>query len=156
MGVESLAIISLTLIEINGTMPSPDRIALKLMPEPNDQTKIMDLTAPITRDKLDTILQELHRQLKELYGSRLVKLILYGSQARGDAEPGSDIDVMVVLEGSVVPGKEIARTGEIVASLSLEHDEVISRIFVSAEQFIEKSSSLLLNVYEDGVVLDEF
>jgi len=31
------------------------------------------------------------------YGDRLVKLLLYGSQARGDARPWSDVDVLAVL-----------------------------------------------------------
>ncbi|HLE39885.1 MAG TPA: nucleotidyltransferase domain-containing protein [Nitrospirota bacterium] len=30
----------------------------------------------------------------------LYKLILFGSRARGDAEPSSDMDVLVILEGS--------------------------------------------------------
>lgn len=48
--------------------------------------------------------------------------MLFGSYARGDAEPGSDIDVLVVLHGDVNPGEEIARTGEMVADISLRYD----------------------------------
>ncbi len=36
--------------------------------------------------------------------------MLFGSQARGDKMPGSDIDVLVVLKGPVRPGEEIRRT----------------------------------------------
>jgi predicted nucleotidyltransferase len=104
-------------------------------------------------EKLTAILAELRRRLEALYGPRLVRLVLYGSQARGDAEPGSDIDVMVVLKGPVKPGDEIARTGEIAAPLSLEHDVVISCVFVSAERFDHEQSPLLLNVRREGVAL---
>ena len=48
-------------------------------------------------DKLITILAELRRRFEVLYGTRMVKMMLFGSQARGDAEPGSDIDALVVL-----------------------------------------------------------
>ena len=63
--------------------------------------------------KLDKILQEFRQELEKLYGERLIKLVLYGSQARGDAKEDSDIDIMVVLKNPVSPGDEIFRMGEI-------------------------------------------
>jgi predicted nucleotidyltransferase len=80
-------------------------------------------------------------------------MVLFGSQARGDAEPGSDIDVLVVLKGPVNPGAEIARTGDITAALSLQHEVVISRVFISAQQFAEEQSPLLLNVRREGILV---
>jgi predicted nucleotidyltransferase len=103
--------------------------------------------------KTQTIISELHLRFKSLYGSRLVNMVLYGSQARGDADPGSDIDVLLVLEGTVSPGEEIARTGKIVADLSLEHSVVISCVFVSAQRFAVEQSPLLLNVRKEGVAV---
>jgi predicted nucleotidyltransferase len=55
--------------------------------------------------KLDLVLATLRRQLEEIYGERLVRMVLYGSRARGEAEPGSDIDVLIVLKGPVNPGE---------------------------------------------------
>jgi uncharacterized protein len=73
-------------------------------------------------DKLTTVLAELRRRFEVLYGTRLVQMMLFGSQARGDAVPGSDIDVLVVLRGEVSPCEEIARTIEDVADVSLHHN----------------------------------
>jgi uncharacterized protein len=101
--------------------------------------------------KLTTILAELRRRFEALYGTRLVQVILFGSQARGDAERGSDIDVLVVLRGEVSPCDEIARTIEDVADVSLRHNEVVSCVFVSAEQFERERSPLLLNIRREGV-----
>ena len=77
--------------------------------------------------------------------------MLYGSRARGDAEEGSDLDVLVVLEGSVRPGQEIVRTGPDVAAVSLGHNVVIACMFVSGEQFESEQSPLLINVRREGV-----
>jgi uncharacterized protein len=101
-------------------------------------------------DKVTAILSELRRRFEVLYGERLVRMVLFGSQARGDAQPESDIDVLVVLRGQVNPGEEIARTGEVTAWLSLKHDVVISRVFTSADQFSSEQSPLLLNVRREG------
>ncbi len=104
-------------------------------------------------NELKTVLNELRRCLGELYGPRLERMFLYGSQARGEAGPESDVDVMVVLKGSVSPGTEIAWTGDVVASLSLENDLVISCTFVSADRFRRERTPLLLNVHREGISL---
>ncbi len=98
-----------------------------------------------------TLLPQLRRYLHQLYGKRLVDVVLFGSHARGDAAPGSDIDVLIVLQGPVSPGEEIARVGDFTAALSLEHDVVISCTFVSAERFRSEKSPLFLNVRREGV-----
>ena len=71
---------------------------------------------------LQLILTRLKQELTDLYGDRLQHLTLFGSQARGDAEPGSDIDVLVVLKSPVNPGEEIKRTGKAIADLSLDYN----------------------------------
>ena len=100
-----------------------------------------------------TILAELRQALEALYGPRLLHMVLYGSQARGEAVEGSDIDVLVVLEGPVSPGEEISRTGTLVADLSLEHDVVVSCLFASAERYAEERSPWLMNIRREGITV---
>ena len=102
---------------------------------------------------LKPILTRLKKELYDLYGDRLQHLTLFGSQARGDAEPGSDIDVLVVLKSPVNPGEEIKRTGKAIADLSLEYDVVISCIFMDETHYQTRNGSLLRNIRKEGVLL---
>ena len=97
------------------------------------------------------VVSELRLRLERLYGERLADMVLYGSQARGDAEAGSDVDVLVVLRGGVTPCAEIARTSDVVAEVSLAHDLTVVCAFVSEDQFLHEGSPLLLNVRREGV-----
>lgn len=106
------------------------------------------------KPKVRKILSELRAGLDPLYGKRLANLVLFGSQARGDAVPGSDIDVLVVLKNhKVEPGKEIARTGKTVTALSLKYNSVISCTFVSADRYFREQTPLLLNARAEGVTI---
>jgi predicted nucleotidyltransferase len=103
--------------------------------------------------QLDRILREFRDGLEQIYGSRLVRLVLFGSQARDEAEPGSDIDVMVVLQGPVNPHEEIRRLSAFTSGLSLKHDLVISCVYMSDEDFGSEQSPLMLNVRREGVLV---
>ncbi len=51
--------------------------------------------APATLE--DPILDRFRAAVREIYGDRLERIVLFGSRARGDAEPDSDYDVAVFL-----------------------------------------------------------
>jgi predicted nucleotidyltransferase len=104
-------------------------------------------------DKLKNILMQLRSHFEQLYGDRLTQMVLYGSQARGDADPDSDIDVLVVLKAPVQAGEEIDRTLLIVADLSLQNDEVISCQFMNEEKFTNYQSPLLRNIRKEGILI---
>ena len=103
---------------------------------------------------IKNILDQLHYRFEAIYGDRLSNMLLYGSQARGDADPESDIDVLVVLKGEVSPCDEIEITIKDVAGISLENDVVVSCVFVSEEQFENEHSPLLMNARREGMVYE--
>ena len=102
-------------------------------------------------NKIEEILRELHERFLGLYGQRLVRIVLFGSEARGQTDAESDVDVLVVLQGPVYPGQEIFRTGGVVSELSLRADRTISCVFVDEEEFHHGQGPLLLNVRREGV-----
>ena len=104
--------------------------------------------------RIKNILRELKRGLVAIYGDQLKAVVLFGSYARGDAHPpDSDIDVMLVLKGEFKYGEAQKRSSEFVAALSLKHEVVISRVFVSEAEYAQSKMPLMLNVREEGVAV---
>lgn len=81
---------------------------------------------------LERLLSTLDRELRDLYGERYRGLVLYGSYSRGEAEEGSDVDLLLLLDDTVSTGREIRRISSITAPLSLQSGHVLSVIPVSA------------------------
>jgi predicted nucleotidyltransferase len=106
----------------------------------------------MTAEVLATV-AELRERLVGIYGNRLSKLIIYGSHARGEAQAGSDIDVLVVLDGPVDPGDEIRRTSPVTAEISLRRDVVLSCVFLSDARYSRERSPFLLNVRREGLAV---
>lgn len=104
-------------------------------------------------EKLSEILAELRRSLETLYRDRLVQIILYGSQARGDARLDSDIDVLIVLREPVDFVVEVERTSHFVAALCLKHNVLISCAFVGIERFQHENGGFFRNVRREGVAV---
>ena len=115
------------------------------------QEGLLQRDNPQLSPALGSVLAALRHQMRQLYGERLLKLLLYGSQARGDAAPWSDIDVLVVLRGAVQPSDEITRSGGIVSAICLEHDVVIQCLFMEEERFRRSGSPLLRNVSRESI-----
>ncbi len=100
-----------------------------------------------------TTLADYRAHLQKVYGPRLAGLILFGSQARGDAARDSDIDVMIILSGPLDQWEEIQRTSRMTAELSLKYDTVISRIFSTPEQAKADTSPFHENIRREGVLV---
>jgi len=100
---------------------------------------------------LQPLLTTLRSHLEQLYSDRLVQVILYGSQARGDARFDSDIDVLIVLHEPLNPSQEIKRTSKVVAQLCLEKNVLISRAFASPAQMEAEQSPFFLNLRREGI-----
>jgi predicted nucleotidyltransferase len=100
---------------------------------------------------LTLILAELREYLTTLYGARLVDVILFGSQARGDAVVGSDIDVLIVLKGTVSQFEEVARTSEFTSALCLKYDVLLARVFLSEKEFLHSQMPFVQNVRREGI-----
>jgi predicted nucleotidyltransferase len=101
----------------------------------------------------DQLLAELKRDLKLIYGSRLCGLYLFGSFARQDQDPESDLDILIVLSNMDRYYSEIKRSSEVTSRLSLKYGVTISRVFMRELDWKMKDSPLLLNIREEVMEL---
>lgn len=100
------------------------------------------------------LLSRLAEELAALYGERYRGLILYGSYARGEADPmGSDVDLLLLLDGEeeIDTAREIRRSGDVKWPMILESGYLLSVLPVSAEDYETSDRPFLWNAREEGV-----
>ncbi len=106
-----------------------------------------------TADSIKIILQELKEGLQERYGSKLKGVMLFGSYARDEQRVGSDIDVAIILEDFSHACTEIERTSDIISSLSLKFDTLISLIPIKEQDWYKRKTALISNIKREGVTV---
>jgi predicted nucleotidyltransferase len=111
----------------------------------------MDTKAGLGREAIAPLLEELKEGLVELYGPRLRRPILFGSYARGEAEPDSDIDLAVVLDDYESDFAEIMRSDDVAWPLSLENDIVIFLLHLREDKLEDPWQPVHFNILREGV-----
>jgi predicted nucleotidyltransferase len=91
------------------------------------------------------------RELRALYGDRLHRVVLYGSAARGHADPESDVDLLVVLDEMRSSWEERARMDDLLWRVSHAHGTVVSALPVRESDMREPQRPLLIRALADGI-----
>jgi len=111
------------------------------------------------KNKVQIILEELDKLVRDHYKEDLISLIVFGSISRGTFREDSDIDLLIIANN--LPNGRIKRINhfmpveEKMESLlkSLELNQMyLSTIIKSPEEAI-KGSPLFLDMIEDGIIL---
>lgn len=99
------------------------------------------------------IAKEVEQDLRTIYGARLRQVILFGSWARGDAHPESDIDLLVVLDRVDSPWPELRNMDEILWRHSLGNDTVVTAIPVGEADLETTRSAVVVRARREGLVV---
>ena len=91
--------------------------------------------------------------LESNYGSQFNGLILYGSVARNQASPASDIDLLVLLGQPFDYFRELRRIVELLYPIQLESDQLISAKPAPLDEFEHGSIQLYRNAKREGVLV---
>lgn len=98
------------------------------------------------------VLDELKQRLAGAYGERLHAVVLFGSEARGDARRDSDSDILAVLETLTGEyGDELERGLAAVYPVALTLGRRVSVKPLSRENYERGDSPLLHEVRRSGV-----
>ena len=97
---------------------------------------------------------EARERLHAIYGSRLRRVVLYGSQARGDAREESDVDVLVVLDDVPNAYQEIKRMGDLKMDLFERYRLYVSLHPYAEEAYQDTRRPFMWKVHAEGIELE--
>ncbi len=98
-------------------------------------------------------LREFRQLLERVWGEELVSLVLFGSQARGEAGPTSDIDLLIIKKG--LPRSRFDRTlmvFHLAQTVSEDFAYRLSKVLLTPEE-AEETKPYYLDMTEEAVIL---
>ena len=108
--------------------------------------------------EVNVILANYIEIIKQIYGSNLEKIIMFGSYARGDNKTGSDIDIMILVNISDIEAKAFQKKLlDGTYDFNMDNDVEINPMMHSKELFYKwvDNYPLFSNIEKEGVVLYE-
>ena len=99
------------------------------------------------------VVKQCKTALAGYYGLQFKGLVLYGSAARGQAGPASDIDLLVLLSQPFDYLQELRRIVELLYPIQLDSDQLISAKPAPLDEFEGGSLQLYRNAKREGILL---
>jgi predicted nucleotidyltransferase len=93
-------------------------------------------------------------RLRGRFGERVARTILFGSKARGDSGPDSDIDILIIVDADDWQSEEMVYG--IASAVDVEYDVLLNAHLLTRERwedFTRRRAALWLNIQRDGIEL---
>lgn len=99
------------------------------------------------------IVREFGDRLRAILGDRLCRVVLFGSYARGEETPESDIDLLVVLsDGVTADDRRMVSRIAYEETYGKDRSRHLSTVVLSEDEFLTQTTPLLINVRREGKV----
>jgi uncharacterized protein len=99
------------------------------------------------------LVDELRAHYQAAYGERLVGLAMFGSRARGDARPDSDLDLLLIAEG--LPSDLFDRASAVRAPVLRAEDPGVSVRALSPAEYERDIAPIDLDIGLDAIVIHD-
>jgi uncharacterized protein len=103
---------------------------------------------------MEQILVDLKKSIEEIAGNRLLKIVLYGSRARGDYDDESDTDIAIIIRGLSRELKHQILNR--VAAIEFDYLRSLSTLVISEEDFRllrKRERRIALDIEREGISL---
>lgn len=100
----------------------------------------------------ETVMSDFVNDLKKTFGNNLVSVIVFGSYARGDAGPDSDLDIAVILKSIPDYWDTKTKIEDIAYANTFDKERyvTIASVLMNEREFLTGLSPLLLNIRKEG------
>lgn len=100
------------------------------------------------------VIEEFKRRIEQRHPHELIRLVVFGSQARGEATTDSDIDILAVVNSQDWELGDVIR--DLGYELEIEHGLVLSIQVMSQQRYGERvalGSTFLKNIEREGLAV---
>ena len=109
-----------------------------------------------SKHELNIILKKIAETYRLVYGDNLVKIMMYGSYARGDYDDYSDVDIAAIVKGErQALQNALKEVWDISADLELEYETIVSPTVIPFDEYEEYRNDIpyYMNIDKEGVVV---
>ena len=111
-------------------------------------------TASDLSRKEESVLAALRSKIQEEFPDWPVRLTLFGSRARGEAEPDSDMDVLVEIDTDCISFSDKQSIRRLAGNISIDSGIVLSLLIVDRHTLEERGDfSIFQSIREEGLRL---
>ena len=99
----------------------------------------------------DLVINSIRRTLNGMQGE--IDVILYGSQARGDARPDSDVDLLLIVNKDRLTEKERQDIINPLFAIEYQTDVLINPVVILKKQWEANRTPFYENIMKEGIAL---